>query len=303
MQLLGAKRAVTQDYKTHGNAEDYAGDHLSVIKIKGRAKVKKVVNKFTSHEDTINYNDFINNRTLWRDQTYYNCISITGKVVRYHQSELGGNQVELECYEDNKKRIFRILHMSEVLVNVGEVIDSETVIGTQGNTGLVLSSRAKSNKTYGSHVHFEVLDENYKTIDPREYALFSKEVNYMEQTNVIDNEKKQIRIIVDKINIRLKPAVTSSIIGNVYSDEIYDVLGITEDEQYIWYHIKTTLGVSGYVANEKGQNWLIVINAGENIIEEPKEVDQLKEIKLLFSCEKDGMYAVKLKAGEKLYLQ
>ncbi|MDD2469776.1 MAG: peptidoglycan DD-metalloendopeptidase family protein [Bacilli bacterium] len=303
MLLLGSKRAVTQDYKAHGDAEDYAGEHLSIIKIKGKAKVKKVVNKYNAHEDTINYNDFMNNKIVWRDETHYNCVSITGKVVRCHQSELGGNQVELECYEEGKKRTIRILHMADVLVNVGDIIDSDTIIGKQGNTGLVLSSRARSDITYGSHVHFEVLDENYQSVDPREYALFSKEVDYMEQTNVIDNSKKQIKVIVDKINIRLKPSVNSSDIGNVYSDEIYDVLGITEDEKYIWYHIKTNLEVSGYIANEKGQSWLTVINEGENIMKEVKEVDQLKELKLIFTCEKDGMYAVKLKLGEKVYIE
>jgi hypothetical protein len=303
MLLLGSDRAVTQDYIIHGDAEDYAGDHLSVIKIKGRAKVVKVINKYVAHEDSINYNDYLNNRASWKDGTYYNCISITGKTVRYHQSELGGNQVELECYDNNQKRHVRLLHMAEVLVNVGDIVDSDTIIGKQGNTGLVLSKKAKSDITYGSHVHLEVTDEAYKSMNPRDYAAFTKELSYLEQTNVADNTKEQIKIIVDKINIRANPSKDAIDIGDVYNGEIYDVLGITEDATYTWYNIKTGLGLVGYVANEKGKNWITVTNEKQDVVGEVKEVDQVKELKLIFTCEKEGMYAVKLKIGERLYLE
>jgi hypothetical protein len=303
MLILGSERSVTQNYYVHKDAEDYSGEHLSVIKINGRAKVIKVVNKYISHEDSINYNDYLNNNGIWRDGTYFNCISITGKVVRYHQSELGGNHVELECYEGDFKRYIRLYHMAEVLVKEGDIVDSDTVIGTQGNTGLVLSKKSLSDITYGSHIHMEVLDENYQNINPREYSTFVRKVSYMEQTNVIDNSKKQIKIIVDKINIRSNPNVASSDIGNVYNGEIYDVLEVSEDEKYTWYNIKTSLGLTGYVANEKNKKWLIVTNEQEKIEEEVKEVDEIKELKLIFTCEKDGMYAVKLKLGERLYME
>jgi len=303
MLLLGSNRSITHDYSTHGDAEDYAGEHLSIIKINGSSKVTRVVNKYIAHEDSINYYDYLNNAFNWKDGTYYNCISITGKTVRYHQSELGGNQVTLECYENNKKRYIRILHMADVLVSVGDVINSSTIIGKQGSTGLVLSKKEKSNVSYGSHVHLEVLDENYQSINPREYATFARSVNYMEQTNVIDNSKQQIKIIVDKINLRLKPSKESSDIGDVYNGEVYDVLGISEDENYIWYKIKNNLDVTGYVANEKGKNWLLITNEKESIEEDVKEVDEIKALKLIFICEKDGMYAVKLKFGERLYIE
>lgn len=303
MLLLGSNRVVTQDYGTHGSAEDYSGEHLSFIKIKGTAKVVKVVNKYVAHEDSINYNDYLANRSSWIDGTYYNCISITGKTVRYHQSELGGNQIELECYEGTLRRHIRLCHMAEVLVNVGDIINSDTVLGKQGNTGLVLSKKDRNDVSYGSHVHLEVLDENYQSINPREYALFSREVNYMEQTNIIDNSKKQIQIIVDKINLRLNPSKETTDIGDVYNGEIYDVLGIIEDDTYTWYNIKTSLGVIGYVANEKGKNWIVVTNEEEDIEGEEKEADEIKELKLIYTCEKDGMYAVKLKLGERLYIE
>ncbi|MDD2203373.1 MAG: M23 family metallopeptidase [Bacilli bacterium] len=303
MLLLGSERSVTQNYNIHKDAEDYSGEHLSIIRINGRAKVTKVVNKYINHEDTINYNDYLNNHSLWRDETYYNCISITGKVVRYHQSELGGNHVELECYEGDLKIHIRLYHMAEVLVNVGDIVDSNTIIGKQGNTGLVLSKKRSSDISYGSHVHMEVLDDNYKSINPRDYATFDRAVTYREQTNIIDNSKKQIKIIVDKINIRSNPDVLSYDIGDVYNGEIYDVLGVSEDEKYTWYNIKTSLGLVGYVANEKNKIWLIVTNEEEKIEGDIKEVDDVKELKLIFTCEKDGTYAIKLKYGERLYIE
>ena len=303
MFLLGSKRIVSQSYATHKYAEDYAGLHLSNIKIYGRAKVNKVINKYKPHEDTVNYNEYLNNRNSWKDGVYYNLISITGKKVRYHQSELGGNQVELECYEGNKKRIFRILHMADVFVNVGDIIDSSTVIGTQGNTGLVLSNRPRTNKTYGSHVHFEVRDENYNSINPRDYALFNIKVYYKEQTNEIDSTKKQIKIIVDKINIRQAPDINSNVIGGVYSGEIYTVHEEKSNERYNWYKIETGLDIVGFIANEKNKNWVEVYEPNSSIEGEHKPVDELKEPELIFTCKKDAMYAIKLKEREKLYLE
>lgn len=302
MFLLGSERVVTQDFKTHGVAEDYAGEHLSIIKIKGKAKVTKVINKYIPHQDTINYNDFFNNKDKWQEGTYYNCISITGKKVRYHQSELGGNQVELECYESGKKRYIKILHMASTPLNVGDIINSNTVIGYQGNTGLVLSKKAKTDVTYGSNVHLEIRDENYKPLNPRDYAIYVKDVDYLEQTNVLDNTKDQIKIIVNKINIRSEPTVSSSDIGDVYNGEIYDILGITEDDKYIWYKIKTSLGLIGYVASEKGKEWIEVILKNNHPKGDIPGSDEVKKINLIFTCKKDGMYAIKLKNGEQLYI-
>lgn len=301
--LLGSERVVTQDYATHKDAEDYAGVHLSDIKIDGTAKVIRVVNKYIPHEDSINHDDYVKNKNKWKDGVYYNCVSVTGKVVRYYQSELGGNQVELECYEGTNKRYFRILHMATVLVKVGDIIDSNTLIGKQGNTGLVLSHKSRSDITYGSHVHFEVRDTNYNSMNPREYALFDIRVNYEEQTNPIDNTKEQIKIIADKINIREFSSVTSKDIGDVYNGEIYTVLSTAEDDIYTWYQIKTSLGITGYVANEKGKSWVSVSNADQPVEDSPAPPDGEVEPALIFECKKEGVYAIKLNLGEKLYIK
>lgn len=64
MKYLGSERSITQDYITHGGAEDYSGVHKSEIKINGKGKVIKIINKFKSHEDSINYNTFLEKQSV-----------------------------------------------------------------------------------------------------------------------------------------------------------------------------------------------------------------------------------------------
>ena len=86
-----------------------------------------------------------------------NCKSITGKQVRMHYNEIGGNQIWIETYQGNEKITLRFAHLDSVLVNVGDVVNSNTVIAKQGNTGLVLSNKSRSDSSYGSHVHLELI--------------------------------------------------------------------------------------------------------------------------------------------------
>ncbi len=303
MNLLGSPRIVTQDFQNHRYAEDYAGVHLSDVRILGKAKVVQEVNKYRVFEDSIDYNDYINNRSSWKDGVYFNCVSISGKKVRYHQSELGGNQVKLECYMENKRYYFKILHLANVFVEVGDIISSDTLIGTQGNTGLVSSTKARTNITYGSHVHFEVIDNNYNRINPREYAMFNVAVDYGEQTNEIDNSKKQIEIVVDKIDIKKSNSVNSEVIGAVYSGEVYSVVEEVLNDKYTWYKIETNLGLNGYIGNEKGKNLVQVYDVDENVEGDYHQVCEDKVKNIIFECQKDGLYALKMKSGEKLYIE
>ena len=67
MIYLGSQRVITNSFSNHKTAEDYAGAHLSEVKINGTGVVTKVINRFKSHEDSINYNDFLNNKIAWKD--------------------------------------------------------------------------------------------------------------------------------------------------------------------------------------------------------------------------------------------
>jgi len=264
MIYLGSERTLTQDYKSHGVAEDYSGFHKSEVKINGRGKVIKVINKFVSHQDSINYNNFLKNQSVWYKNGVYNCVSITGKTVKMTDEELGGNQIWIETYENDTKLILRICHLDSVLVRVNDIVDKDTIIALQGNTGLVASGKSVTDVTYGTHLHFEVT-KNGSYINPRKYADGSTITTYGNNSNGINEKNNQIKILVNQINIREQANETSKDIGDVYFDEYYNVLEIVDSTNYTWYKIKTNNNITGYVANLKGSSWIEYIEKEEEI--------------------------------------
>lgn len=300
MIYLGSERVITNSFASHVTAEDYAGNHLSDVSINSTCRVINVINKFTSHQDSINYNEFLNNQNSWRSGNYYDCISITGKKVKMHSSELGGNQIHLETFYNNKCYIIKLMHLNDLLVNIGDIIKPNQVIAHQGNTGLVLSSKSTNDVTYGSHVHLEVLDENNNFINPIDFANGNINGNYIVSSNTINNNVDQIKILVDVINIREQPTIDSTDLGNVYNNEIYDVIDIIDNE-YIWYKIKTNTDIIGYVASSKTENWIEYIPKIEKK-EEHKEIIN-DNLKLIFKCSKEDYYYLKMYEGESLYIK
>lgn len=300
MIYLGAERVITNSFDNHVTAEDYSGTHQSDIIMYGRGRVVKVINSFISHQDSINYNRFLQNQSIWKDGDYYNCISITGKNVRMRYDELGGNQVFIETYDGENKLLFRFAHLDSVFVSEGDIIDSTIIIGRQGNTGLVLSSKNENDVTYGTHVHLEITNRDGIYINPRRYASGEIVTQYIEQSNMLDETKEQFRVMVNQINIRESASITSSDIGDVYYGELYTILDIIDDGIYTWYRITTEQGINGYVASKRGANWVEIYNTPTN--EENNDVEKL-EYRLLFACEKDGLYYLKLYKGEELYIK
>ena len=298
MIYLGSKRVITQDYNTHKVAEDYSGNFKSDIKINGTGKVIKVINKFISHQDSINYNTFLANQNNWFQNGVYRCISITGKEVLMTNEETGGNQIWIETYEGNNKVILRLCHLDSVLVKTGDIVTKDMVIARQGNTGLVLSGKDVSDNTYGTHVHLEVT-VNGINVNPRKFANGEVITTYFENDNKENKDNNQIKILVKQINIRENSDETSKDIGDVYYGEFYNVLDIIIKEKYTWYKIKTGNGIIGYVANKVSDKWIEYIPKIEEII---IDNDNLINIKHIFTCDKDGKYLLYLKKGEKVYI-
>lgn len=309
MKYLGDERSVTQDYQSHQVAEDYSGMHQSVVKMNGTGRVTKVVNKFHSHEDSINYNTFLQNQNTWWDGNYYHCVSITGKQVLMKPDEVGGNQIWIETYYNNQKRTLHFAHLDQVKVNVGQLVNKDTILGLQGNTGLVLSGKSESDPTYGTHVHFEVMDANNQYINPRKYASFEYETVYTTGSNKKDENKDQIHILVEQINIRLSSDETSKDLGDVFFDEYYDVIKIEDTPTYLWYKIKTNNGIEGYVASKKNEKWLEFLPQKPSVSDtNPKEnpsvsSPQKDTKKLIFTSPKEDYYYIYLYPGDRLYLE
>jgi len=72
---------------------------------------------------------------------------------------------------------------------------------------------------------------------------------------VNENIDSEIKILVYEINIRQEADVNSTDLGDVHMDQVYDVLDIVETDTYTWYKIKKD-NIVGYVANQKGENWV-----------------------------------------------
>ena len=170
MKYVGSDRTITLSYENHQTAEDYAGAMSSPLCLKGTFKVVKTVTKYKVHEDSINYNQFLSNQQNWKRNGGYQCTTITGKSLFVPSDELSGNCVIVEGYVNGQKYQVGLHHMENVYVQVGDVIQDEKVLGTQGNTGLVLSGKAMTDRTYGTHVHVEVKDANGNYINPRPFA-------------------------------------------------------------------------------------------------------------------------------------
>lgn len=301
MNYLGSKRVVTYPFVSHITAEDYAGEHKSIVSMNGKGKVIKVINRFISHEDSINYDNFMTSKNNWKDGNYYNCISITGKTVRMHYEELGGNQVFIETYDNNNLLYFRFAHLDSVAVKVGDIVDENTIIGYQGNTGLVLSNRPTSDVTYGSHVHLEITNSMGEYINPRDYSAGNIYTTYTIQSNTLDKRKYQFKVNVDKINIRSSATINSDDIGDVYLNEIYNILEEIDSEKYTWYKIETSRGLTGYVGNLKNSNWVTIYKPNEDYNPDSEVVEDNKINDLIsFECPEDGYYYIYLYKGEKI---
>jgi hypothetical protein len=75
-----------------------------------------------------------------------------------------------------------------------------------------------------------------------------------------------------------------------------------DDTEYTWYKITTNLNLTGYVASLKNGNWIEVISTPPVQVVDQPPVEN-KTPRLIFECKKEGLYAIRLNVGEKLYLE
>lgn len=85
------------------------------------------------------------------------------------------------------------------------------------------------------------------------------------QSNARENTVKQIKVITDYINIRESENVSSKILGKVYKDEIYTVLGENSESPYRWIYIETANGIKGYISG-KAEYVLVLEEKGNNSV-------------------------------------
>ncbi len=80
------------------------------------------------------------------------------------------------------------------------------------------------------------------------------------QSNRLDDSKTQVKVVNNRINIRKEASSSSEDLGDVYQNEIYDVLDYQEDDTYYWYKIKTSTDIEGYIASDKNDPYVKLIS-------------------------------------------
>lgn len=80
------------------------------------------------------------------------------------------------------------------------------------------------------------------------------------QSNKLDSKKTQIKINVKRLNIRKEADENSKDVGDVFYNEVYTVLSHVDKDKYYWYKIKTSLGVEGYIASSKENEYVKLIS-------------------------------------------
>lgn len=87
-------------------------------------------------------------------------------------------------------------------------------------------------------------------------------------SNKEDETKLQVKVNIQKINIRESTNSKSKKLGIVQKDSIFTVLDYKADNKYIWIHIKTDNNIDGYIATEIKNPYVLFLN-GEIDIEPP----------------------------------
>lgn len=109
---------------------------------------------------------------------------MTGRVIRVGGMGTAGNVVIIEDYNFFTHRYYH-LHISNAFL--GQIVGWNDIIGLQGSTG---------NST-GSHLHYEIRDENGKAVEPTQY-LRGEYMNYQKQLDEIKSKINNAELDIKK---------------------------------------------------------------------------------------------------------
>ncbi len=86
------------------------------------------------------------------------------------------------------------------------------------------------------------------------------------------NNKLQIKITTDQLNIRKEKVINSEIVGVVQKGSIFDVIDHEQKGKYQWVHIKTNNNIEGYVASFEDHIYYEFINGDVDFIPPKLEI-------------------------------
>ncbi len=175
-----------------------------------------------------------------------------GEVVQadFPSNHPYGRQIRLKHLLGGKT-VFTIYgHLSELLVNKGQMVSAGELIGKADNTG----------NSFGSHLHLTLKIDGAKTqgypagiVDPWPYLQDSLEEEPEPVTPLPPPSGIRVFTMME-LNLRASPSTTARIIAGLPAGETLEVLGGADDvrskigKQDQWLQVRSASGQAGFVA-------------------------------------------------------
>lgn len=205
-------------------------------------------------------------------------IAYRDEVKGYDEKKSSGNYVYIK-HENNYQTRYYHMAYGTVVVKTGDRVKKGDILGYTGATGWVT----------GTHVHFEI-KENEINQDPLPYLEGKKQIQktkiYLGEPQEIDINTNQITINEKNNELRVRDKPNGNILGYL-KNGTYNFYDKERNKDYDWYKIGDNMWIAYSV------DWAKV-----NYKKEKKE-----EYELVYTCEENDIYAIKLYKGEKLYIK
>jgi hypothetical protein len=141
-----------------------------------------------------------------------------GKVVRANFDKSAGNFAYVEFPE--YKITLMYAHLDEIMVQKGDVVDEDTIIGLTGTSGVSTAIHA--------HIGAFKASDLLKPYTKREWYNFDKLVFNVGAPIERDLKEDQIEININKLRIRQTPEIKDNILGHVRKG-FYNIENINGD--------------------------------------------------------------------------
>lgn len=211
-------------------------------------------------------------------------VDIRDNIKGFDEKNGAGNYVEIK-HDDKYSTRYHHIAYGTIRVRIGDIVKKGDIIGYIGGTGYVT----------GSHLHFAI-KENEKYVNPLSFLEEKTDENVVEKKYLGEpisrNElNNQIEIKIDNLRVRDNP--NGNILGYI-KPGIYNFLEIKKLEEYTWYKINSNMWIA------YDDSWGVIYNKKDIIVEDEVKTD---EYELIYECVRDDTYAIKLYAGEKIYIK